>query len=246
MTTWLELLLRDAPSAEVDEHRRTLLATGPAEDVEAGGPAGAAAAGRPARAGAARGRADRAVADGRAAHVGARPAGAAHRRRRGWPASCCARTSPTWPCSQGTSLRIELLRRPARPGVPARSSCRSRPGWPAASCTTGRAAWTSDYLADPSFEHAPVADELAGSEQLRGILGVPAARAGDDLRRAVRQRALGAALRRPRGQPARRPGRSRGRRHRERPAARRRAPSDAGSCAPARRASHAPSSCTSG
>jgi GAF domain-containing protein len=39
--------------------------------------------------------------------------------------------------------------------------------------SSGKASWTSDYLNDPSFPHAPQADELAGEEQLRSILGVP-------------------------------------------------------------------------
>lgn len=39
--------------------------------------------------------------------------------------------------------------------------------------TTGRAFWTEDYLADPSIEHHPDADALAGDERLRSILGVP-------------------------------------------------------------------------
>ena len=38
---------------------------------------------------------------------------------------------------------------------------------------SGTASWTSDYLKDPSITHAAVADELAGEEQLRAILGVP-------------------------------------------------------------------------
>lgn len=39
--------------------------------------------------------------------------------------------------------------------------------------TTGKAAWTSDYLGDPTIVHQAEADELAGDEQLRSILGVP-------------------------------------------------------------------------
>lgn len=39
--------------------------------------------------------------------------------------------------------------------------------------STGKSSWTSDYLGDPSFPHAPQADQLAGEEQLRSILGVP-------------------------------------------------------------------------
>jgi hypothetical protein len=39
--------------------------------------------------------------------------------------------------------------------------------------SSGKASWTSDYLNDPTFPHAPQADELAGEEQLRSILGVP-------------------------------------------------------------------------
>ena len=39
--------------------------------------------------------------------------------------------------------------------------------------STGTASWTHDYLADPTFTHAAVADALAGEEQLRAILGVP-------------------------------------------------------------------------
>jgi hypothetical protein len=39
--------------------------------------------------------------------------------------------------------------------------------------TSGKPMWTSDYLNDPTIEHMPAADELAGDEQLRSILGVP-------------------------------------------------------------------------
>jgi hypothetical protein len=39
--------------------------------------------------------------------------------------------------------------------------------------STGRASWTSDYLGDPTIEHQAEADQLAGDEQLRSILGVP-------------------------------------------------------------------------
>ena len=39
--------------------------------------------------------------------------------------------------------------------------------------TSGKSSWTSDYLNDPSFPHSAAADELAGDEQLRAILGVP-------------------------------------------------------------------------
>jgi diguanylate cyclase (GGDEF)-like protein len=39
--------------------------------------------------------------------------------------------------------------------------------------SSGKASWTSDYLNDPTFPHAPTADALAGEEQLRAILGVP-------------------------------------------------------------------------
>ncbi|MCW2606692.1 MAG: fused phosphoenolpyruvate-protein phosphotransferase PtsP/GAF domain protein, partial [Frankiales bacterium] len=39
--------------------------------------------------------------------------------------------------------------------------------------STGQAAWTSDYLADASIAHLPQADSFAGEEGLRSILGVP-------------------------------------------------------------------------
>jgi GAF domain-containing protein len=39
--------------------------------------------------------------------------------------------------------------------------------------SSGVPSWTSDYLNDPTFPHAPTADALAGEEQLRAILGVP-------------------------------------------------------------------------
>lgn len=39
--------------------------------------------------------------------------------------------------------------------------------------STGRPSWTSDYLGDATIEHNPDADQLAGDERLRSILGVP-------------------------------------------------------------------------
>lgn len=39
--------------------------------------------------------------------------------------------------------------------------------------TSGTAMWTSDYLGDDTIEHAPASDEVASEEQLRSILGVP-------------------------------------------------------------------------
>jgi GAF domain-containing protein len=39
--------------------------------------------------------------------------------------------------------------------------------------TSGQAAWTSDYLNDPTIQHHAAADALAGDERLHSILGVP-------------------------------------------------------------------------
>lgn len=47
--------------------------------------------------------------------------------------------------------------------------------------TTGRAGWTSDYLGDATIEHQAEADELATSEQLQSILGVPLRAGGTTL-----------------------------------------------------------------
>jgi hypothetical protein len=47
--------------------------------------------------------------------------------------------------------------------------------------TTGKAGWTSDYLADPTIVHHAGADQLAGDEQLRSILGVPLHARGETL-----------------------------------------------------------------
>ena len=46
---------------------------------------------------------------------------------------------------------------------------------------TGRPAWTSDYLGDPSIQHVEQADRLAGDERLRSILGVPLMARGETL-----------------------------------------------------------------
>jgi GAF domain-containing protein len=46
---------------------------------------------------------------------------------------------------------------------------------------TGRPAWTSDYLGDPTIQHVEQADRLAGDEQLRSILGVPLTARGEIL-----------------------------------------------------------------
>ncbi len=49
----------------------------------------------------------------------------------------------------------------------------SRDGLAGRVVRTGQAAWTSDYLADESIAHLPAADSFAGDEGLRSILGVP-------------------------------------------------------------------------
>ena len=46
---------------------------------------------------------------------------------------------------------------------------------------TGRPSWTSDYLGDASIQHVERADRLAGDEGLRSILGVPLMARGETL-----------------------------------------------------------------
>lgn len=171
MSTWLELLLRDASADEVEAHRTVLLAGGTAEDVEA-------EARRALQLSALlRERAQRAAELAALSEMAGRLtsvrdlaellADVARLARQ------LLRTDVAYlALLDGDVLRIKQF--DGRLGPAFREIELSlTEGLAGRIVTTGRPSWTADYLADPSFPHVPVADELAGNEQLRGILGVP-------------------------------------------------------------------------
>lgn len=171
MSTWLELLLRDASADEVEAHRTALLADGSSTDVEA-------EARRALQLSALlRERAHRAAElaalsemAGRLTSVRDLPELLTDVARL---ARQLLRTDVAYlALLDGDVLRIKYF--DGRLGPAFREIELSiTAGLAGRIVSTGLPSWTADYLADPSFEHAPVADELAGNEQLRGILGVP-------------------------------------------------------------------------
>lgn len=171
MTTWLELLLRDASAEELEQHRQALVAGGAdvGADVDARHALQLHTLLR-----------ERAL---RAAELTALSQMAARLTSvRDLPelltdvarlARQLLRTDVAYlALVDGEALRVKYFDGRLAPAfreieVSMTSGLASR------IASTGRPSWTSDYLADPSFEHAPSADELAGAEQLHGILGVP-------------------------------------------------------------------------
>jgi GAF domain-containing protein len=171
VTTWLELLLRDATPAEVEAHRSSLLETEEPEVVEAEARRAlqlhALLRERSQRATELAALSDMA---GRLTSVRDLPALLTDVARL---ARQLLRTDVAYlALVEQDVMRIKYFDGQLGPAFREIELSLSA-GLAGRIVTTGRASWTSDYLSDPSFEHAPVADELAGSEQLRGILGVP-------------------------------------------------------------------------
>lgn len=170
--SWLDLLLRDASAEELDGHRRALLELGAeAEQVEA-------EARRALQLQALlRDRAQRATGLAALSEVAARLAsvrdldglltGIAAQARQ------LLRTDVAYlALLEGERLRIKYF--DGTLGAAFRDIEMSlTAGLAGRVFSSGKASWTSDYLHDPTFEHSPVADELADEEQLHSILGVP-------------------------------------------------------------------------
>lgn len=171
MTTWLELLLRDASAEDIEAHRRATANSGAGELVEA-------EARRALQLQALlRERAQRATELKALSDMAARLTSV-----RDLPAllTDVARLARQLLRSdvaylalvEGTSLRIRYFDGHLAPRFWDIELSLSA-GLAGQIVQSGRPAWTADYLTDRSFEHTSAADDLAGTEQLRGILGVP-------------------------------------------------------------------------
>lgn len=171
MTTWLELLLRDAPADEIETHRSTSAADADQALVEA-------EARRALQLHALlRERAQRAAELTALSEMAARLTSvrdlAGLLTDVAQLARQLLRTDVAYlALVEGDALRIRYFDGVLGPAFREIELSLSA-GLAGRIVTSGRPSWTADYLADASFEHAPVADELAGAEQLRGILGVP-------------------------------------------------------------------------
>ena len=168
--SWLQLLLRDVPISELEEHRLALEQSGVADvDVQA----------REAMQlhGLLRDRAQRASELAALSEMAARLAsvrdldGLLEDVAR--QARALLRTDITYlALLEGDSLRIRYFDGTLSPTFrDIRLSLTE--GLAGRIFSSGKASWTSDYLNDPTFPHSPQADELADEEQMRSILGVP-------------------------------------------------------------------------
>ena len=171
MTTWLELLLRDVSAAEVEAHRQKLVAAGSADDVDAEARRAlqlhALLRERAQRAAQLSALSDMAARLTQVRDLAALLDDIARQARQ------LLRTDVAYlALLDGTSLRIQYFDGLLGPTF-REVELSQTAGLAGRIVTTGRPSWTADYLADPSFEHTAAADELAGTEQLRGILGVP-------------------------------------------------------------------------
>lgn len=171
MSTWLELLLRDASAPELEAHRLAQLERGDADVVEAEARQALQLHAL------LRDRAQRAAELTALSEMASRLASV-----RDLPALLTdiavqarqlLRTDVAYlALVEGDSLRIRYF--DGTLGAAFRDIQLSlTAGLAGRIVTTGKAMWTSDYLADATIEHQPAADELAGDEQLRSILGVP-------------------------------------------------------------------------
>lgn len=172
MTTWLELLLRDASADEVEARRATLLAAGEdAELVEA-------EARRMLQAQSLlRERAQRATELKALSEMAARLTAVRDPRALLTDVARLARQLLRSDVAylalvEGSALRIRYFDGHLAPQFWDIELSLSA-GLAGRIVQTGRPAWTEDYLTDRSFPHTALADDLAGTEQLRGILGVP-------------------------------------------------------------------------
>lgn len=171
VTTWLELLLRDASADEIEAHRSALLAGGDAEAVEAEArralQLSALLRERSQRASELRALSEMAARLTSVRDLDGLLTDIARQARQ------LLRTDVAYlALVEGRVLRIRYFDGVLGPAF-REIQLSLTAGLAGRVVQTGRPSWTSDYLADDSFEHAPVADELAGNEQLRGILGVP-------------------------------------------------------------------------
>jgi GAF domain-containing protein len=169
--SWLQLLLRDATAEELDKHRQALLEKESPDVVE---PEAREALQLHTLL---RDRATRATQLAALSEMAARLTSVrdlgellgdiAHQAR------LLLRTDVTYlALLEGDGLRIRYFDGTLGPGFRDINLSLTE-GLAGRVFSSGKASWTSDYLNDPSFPHAPVADELAGDEQLRSILGVP-------------------------------------------------------------------------
>ena len=168
--SWLQLLLRDASAAELEAHRVALLASGQVDvDAEAREALQLHAL--------LRDRAQRATELAALSEMATRLASvrdvAGLLEDVARQARYLLRTDVAYlALLEGDSLRIRYFDGTLSPTFrDIRLSLTQ--GLAGRIFSSGKASWTSDYLGDPSFPHAPQADELAGEEQLRSILGVP-------------------------------------------------------------------------
>ncbi|MCU1593372.1 MAG: hypothetical protein JWO12_764 [Frankiales bacterium] len=173
--TWLELLLRDASVDELDAHRQA--GSGPENEADAR------------RAlqlhGLLRERAQRATELSALSEIAARLTSvrdlSALLTDIAVQARQLLRTDVTYlALLEGDSLRIRYFDGTFGPSFrDIRLSLTA--GLAGRIVSSGRAAWTSDYLGDATITHEADADNLAGEEKLRSILGVPLHARGETL-----------------------------------------------------------------
>ena len=173
MTSWLELLLRDASVDELEQHRRRLQASDDTDperlEVEARQALQLSSLLRE--------RAQRAAELAVLSEIATRLTSvrdlpelltdiARHARQ-------LLRTDVAYlAIVEGDSLRVRFFDGAIGPGLPeVRLSMTA--GLAGRIAATGRASWTSDYLTDTSIQHHAAADAIASEERLQSILGVP-------------------------------------------------------------------------